>query len=207
MIRKGKTIEIVLKTRWEFDPSGSEITPKSLFPHYNLSAKLQDREEDRASASENEDTDAQMAPVGKLEDVAISTGEEDEDPILDLRAPTSTDLENGLFKCMETGHEVLAKDRESYSHSKSCSLVFIDFAWSQNKLPFNMFKQDPLSYSKLICKLIGDTIYKSEEHIWKHINGKRFLNKLEVKEVENLSLDGIIKEHGEPKLQKAGFLV
>lgn len=32
--------------------------------------------------------------------------------------------------------------------------------------------------SKLICKLTEDTINKSEEHIWKHINGKRFLNKL-----------------------------
>lgn len=32
--------------------------------------------------------------------------------------------------------------------------------------------------SKLICKLTGDTVNKSEEHIWKHINGKRFLNKL-----------------------------
>jgi len=32
--------------------------------------------------------------------------------------------------------------------------------------------------SKLICKLTGDNVNKSEEHIWKHMNGKRFLNKL-----------------------------
>lgn len=32
--------------------------------------------------------------------------------------------------------------------------------------------------SKLICKLTGDTINKSEEHIWKHISGKRFQHKL-----------------------------
>jgi hypothetical protein len=32
--------------------------------------------------------------------------------------------------------------------------------------------------SKLVCNITGDTINKSEEHIWKHINGKRFLNKL-----------------------------
>ncbi|KAI7755845.1 hypothetical protein M8C21_023613, partial [Ambrosia artemisiifolia] len=30
--------------------------------------------------------------------------------------------------------------------------------------------------SKLICKLTGHTVNKTEEHIWKHINGKRFLN-------------------------------
>lgn len=32
--------------------------------------------------------------------------------------------------------------------------------------------------SKLVCKITGDTINKLEDHIWKHINGKRFLNKL-----------------------------
>lgn len=31
---------------------------------------------------------------------------------------------------------------------------------------------------KLICKLTGDTVNKSEDHIWKHINGRRFFNKL-----------------------------
>ncbi|KAF5479704.1 hypothetical protein F2P56_000503 [Juglans regia] len=120
-----------------------------------------------------------------------------------LGAPTFTELDNGRFKCVETGHEVLVKDRESYSHSKRCRLGLIGFALSQNKPPLNMFKQDPLSRSKLICKLTGDTINKSEEHIWKHINGKRFLNKLEVKETEKLSSDGIVEEQGEQKPQKA----
>uniref|UniRef100_A0ACD5UBV3 Uncharacterized protein n=1 Tax=Avena sativa TaxID=4498 RepID=A0ACD5UBV3_AVESA len=40
--------------------------------------------------------------------------------------------------------------------------------------------------SKLVCNITGDTINKSEEHIWKHVNGKRFLNKLEKLE-ENLA--------------------
>ncbi|KAJ7970744.1 Surfeit locus 2 [Quillaja saponaria] len=50
-----------------------------------------------------------------------------------------------------------------------------------------MFKQDPLCRSKLKCKLTGDTINKSEEHIWKHINGKRFLNKLEFEKLKLLA--------------------
>ncbi|KAJ9152838.1 hypothetical protein P3X46_026353 [Hevea brasiliensis] len=100
-----------------------------------------------------------------------------------LGSPTFTELENGRFKCVETGHEMLAKDKESYSQSKRCRLGLIDFALAHNKPPLNMFKQDPLSRSKLICKLTGDTVNKSEEHIWKHINGKRFLNKLEQKEM------------------------
>ncbi|XP_065876868.1 uncharacterized protein [Euphorbia lathyris] len=101
-----------------------------------------------------------------------------------LGSPSFTLLQNGRFKCVETGHEMLSKDKESYSLSKRCRLGLIDFALSNNKPPLNMFKQDPSSRSKLICKLTGDTVNKSEEHIWKHINGKRFLNKLEQKEME-----------------------
>ncbi|CAL5026843.1 unnamed protein product [Urochloa decumbens] len=41
--------------------------------------------------------------------------------------------------------------------------------------------------SKLVCNITGDTINKSEEHIWKHINGKRFLNKLEKLEEQMVS--------------------
>ncbi|KAE9592510.1 hypothetical protein Lal_00028602 [Lupinus albus] len=44
------------------------------------------REEEDAPAGEDEDTGAQVAPIVKLEEVAVSTGEEQEDPILDLKA-------------------------------------------------------------------------------------------------------------------------
>lgn len=37
-----------------------------------------------ATAADDEDTGAQVAPIVKLEEVAVTTGEEDEDPILDL---------------------------------------------------------------------------------------------------------------------------
>ncbi|XVF60189.1 hypothetical protein PTKIN_Ptkin08bG0024400 [Pterospermum kingtungense] len=57
--------------------------------------------------------------------------------------------------------------------------------------------------SKLICKLTGDTVNKSEEHIWKHINGKRFLNKLEQKEMEKEELmNETMEEECEQKLKK-----
>ncbi|XP_028772375.1 surfeit locus protein 2-like isoform X2 [Neltuma alba] len=116
-----------------------------------------------------------------------------------LGSPTFNELENGRFRCVETGHELFAKDMDSYSHSKKCRLGLIDFALSHNKPPCNMFKQDPLSRSKLICKLTGDTVNKSEEHIWKHMNGKRFLNKLEQKEAEKLSCDGMEEEESKPR--------
>ncbi|GKV06055.1 hypothetical protein SLEP1_g17987 [Rubroshorea leprosula] len=43
-------------------------------------------DEENAPAAEDEDTGAQVAPIVKLEEVAVTTGEEDEDPILDLKA-------------------------------------------------------------------------------------------------------------------------
>ncbi|KAH7519026.1 hypothetical protein JRO89_XSUnG0150800 [Xanthoceras sorbifolium] len=43
------------------------------------------REEEEAPHNEDEDTGAQVAPIVKLEEVAVTTGEEDEDAILDLR--------------------------------------------------------------------------------------------------------------------------
>lgn len=41
-------------------------------------------EEAETTAAEDEDTGAQVAPIVRLEEVAISTGEEEEEPILDL---------------------------------------------------------------------------------------------------------------------------
>ena len=41
-------------------------------------------EEEAAPAGEEEDTGAQIAPIVKLEEVAITTGEEDEDVLLDM---------------------------------------------------------------------------------------------------------------------------
>ncbi|XP_010450644.1 PREDICTED: surfeit locus protein 2 [Camelina sativa] len=94
-------------------------------------------------------------------------------------SPTFVDLGNGRLRCVETGHEVLAGDEESYALKKRCRVGLIDHALSQGKYPFNMFSQCPFSRSKLVCKLTGDTVNKNEEHIWKHVNGRRFLNKLE----------------------------
>lgn len=49
------------------------------------SADPEHREEEEAPAvGDDEDTGANIAPIVKLEEVAVTTGEEDEDPILDL---------------------------------------------------------------------------------------------------------------------------
>lgn len=41
-------------------------------------------EEEAAAGADDEDTGAQVAPIVRLEEVAVITGEEDEDAILDL---------------------------------------------------------------------------------------------------------------------------
>ena len=43
-----------------------------------------EEEEEAAAAAEEEDTGAQVAPIIKLEEVAVTTGEEDEDVLLDM---------------------------------------------------------------------------------------------------------------------------
>jgi Ran-binding protein 1 len=40
--------------------------------------------EESSAAAEEEDTGAQVAPIIKLEEVAVTTGEEDEDVLLDM---------------------------------------------------------------------------------------------------------------------------
>ncbi|KAL2324670.1 hypothetical protein Fmac_023728 [Flemingia macrophylla] len=50
-------------------------------------ADAEHREEEEAPAvGDDEDTGAQVAPIVKLEEVAVTTGEEDEDAILDLKS-------------------------------------------------------------------------------------------------------------------------
>lgn len=43
-------------------------------------------EEEEAAGADDEDTGAQIAPIVKLEEVAVTTGEEDEDAIIDLKS-------------------------------------------------------------------------------------------------------------------------
>ncbi|XP_010929916.1 uncharacterized protein [Elaeis guineensis] len=111
-----------------------------------------------------------------------------------LGSPTFVEIGNGRFRCVETGHELLARDKDSYARSKACRLALIDAAIVQKKPPLNMFQPHPLSKSQLVCKMTGDTVNKTEEHIWKHINGRRFQNKLEQKEVEKLASAEVVEK-------------
>ncbi|XWS55511.1 hypothetical protein CRYUN_Cryun09bG0006300 [Craigia yunnanensis] len=72
------------------------------------------REEENAPAADDEDTGAQVAPIVKLEEVAVSTGEEDEDPILDLKAKLYRfDKEANQWKERGVGNVKLLKHKVS----------------------------------------------------------------------------------------------
>ncbi|CAL9076759.1 unnamed protein product [Musa textilis] len=76
-----------------------------------------DREEDAAAATaagEDEDTGAQIAPIVTLSEVAVTTGEEEEDVLLDLKAKLYRfDKEGNQWKERGTGNVKLLKHIET----------------------------------------------------------------------------------------------
>ncbi|KAM7522057.1 hypothetical protein LguiA_011959 [Lonicera macranthoides] len=72
------------------------------------------KEEEEIAAGEDEDTGAQVAPIVKLEEVAVSTGEEDEDAILDLKSKLYRfDKEGNQWKERGAGTVKLLKHKET----------------------------------------------------------------------------------------------
>ncbi|OIV98818.1 hypothetical protein TanjilG_25064 [Lupinus angustifolius] len=87
------------------------------------------REEEDVTAGEDEDTGAQVAPIVKLEEVAVSTGEENEDSILDLKAKLYRfDKEGNQWKERGAGtvkflkHKVTGKVRLLVRQSKTLKI-------------------------------------------------------------------------------------
>ncbi|XWS29036.1 hypothetical protein CRYUN_Cryun25bG0122200 [Craigia yunnanensis] len=72
------------------------------------------REDEEAPAAEDEDTGAQVAPIVKLDEVAVSTGEENEDPILDLKSKLYRfDKDGSQWKERGAGTVKLLKHKET----------------------------------------------------------------------------------------------
>ncbi|WOL04361.1 ran-binding protein [Canna indica] len=73
-----------------------------------------DREEAAAAAGDDEDTGAQIAPIVQLQEVAVTTGEEEEDALLDLKAKLYRfDKDGNQWKERGTGSVKLLKHRET----------------------------------------------------------------------------------------------
>ncbi|XP_057484546.1 ran-binding protein 1 homolog a-like [Actinidia eriantha] len=72
------------------------------------------RDGEEPAAGEDEDTGAQVAPIVKLEEVAVTTGEEDEDSILDLKSKLYRfDKDGNQWKERGAGTVKLLKHKET----------------------------------------------------------------------------------------------
>ncbi|KAL0735098.1 hypothetical protein Bca4012_011308 [Brassica carinata] len=129
---------------WEFDGwlvvRGSE-TPQ-LVPDSSSCTELTvlqferedgEHREEEAEVHEDEDTGAQVAPIVRLEEVAVTTGEEDEDAVLDLKSKLYRfDKEGKQWKERGAGTVKLLKHKETgKEHSgneKSCLWHATDFS-------------------------------------------------------------------------------
>ncbi|CAN4101862.1 unnamed protein product [Withania somnifera] len=73
-----------------------------------------EQEEEEATGADEEDTGAQVAPIVKLEQVAVSTGEENENPIIDLKAKLYRfDKDGNQWKERGAGTVKLLKHKET----------------------------------------------------------------------------------------------
>ncbi|XP_072958651.1 ran-binding protein 1 homolog b-like [Typha angustifolia] len=81
----------------------------SIDPHHR-----EEEETSEPAAGDDEDTGAQIAPIVKLEEVAVTTGEEEEDVLIDLKAKLYRyDKEGKQWKERGTGTVKLLKHKET----------------------------------------------------------------------------------------------
>ncbi|KAG2299722.1 hypothetical protein Bca52824_036194 [Brassica carinata] len=123
---------------WEFDGwlvvRGSE-TPQ-LVPDSSSCTELTvlqferedgEHREEEAEVHEDEDTGAQVAPIVRLEEVAVTTGEEDEDAVLDLKSKLYRfDKEGKQWKERGAGTVKLLKHKETGKILKIAIIVSTD---------------------------------------------------------------------------------
>ncbi|XP_020102322.1 ran-binding protein 1 homolog b-like [Ananas comosus] len=87
-------------------------------PAGKVEEKAKEEEEEASAAAaapgEDEDTGAEVAPIVKLEEVAVTTGEEEEDVLLDLKAKLYRfDKEGSQWKERGAGNVKLLKHKEN----------------------------------------------------------------------------------------------
>ncbi|CAK7343858.1 unnamed protein product [Dovyalis caffra] len=94
----------------------SSVSSAASEPEHNTKEKEVEAENatTTGAVAEDEDTGAQVAPIVKLEEVAVTTGEEDEDSLLDLKAKLYRfDKEGNQWKERGVGTVKLLKHKKS----------------------------------------------------------------------------------------------
>ncbi|XP_024536811.1 uncharacterized protein LOC9645660 isoform X1 [Selaginella moellendorffii] len=96
--------------------------------------------------------------------------------------PTFVAIVGQRFRCVETGHEMPAAEKEGYGSSKKCRDALFDRALQEGRAPLNFFQQSPEYRDKMLCKLTGALVNKNEKAVWKHVLGKSFNKQLSAQE-------------------------
>ncbi|KAL0330677.1 UNVERIFIED_CONTAM: Ran-binding protein 1b [Sesamum angustifolium] len=169
----------------------------------------EDEEEDSKPAADDEDTGAQVAPIVKLQEVAVTTGEENEDVLLDLQPMEERGVGTvKLLKHKETGkvrlvmrqnktlkicanHLVLPTMtvQEHQGNDKSCVWHAADFA--DGELKEETFCIRFASVEN--CKAFKDKIEEITESLAKD-SGESEEAKTAASLIEKLSVEGKDKE-------------
>ncbi|KAL6580835.1 hypothetical protein OROMI_006758 [Orobanche minor] len=116
-----------------------------------MNLKKEEEEEDSKPAADDEDTGAQIAPIIKLQEVVVSTGEENEDVLLDLIC---------------ANHFVLPTMavQEHHGNEKSCVWHVTDFADGELKEEMFCIR---FAWWRVNCKLFKDKIEEITESLTK----------------------------------------
>ena len=107
----------------------SLLSPNNSLTTPNMATVDPELKEEEHAPAEEEDTGAQIAPIVRLEEVAVTTGEEDEDALIDLKAKLYRfDKEGNQWKERGTGtvkflkHKVNGKVRLVMRQSKTLKI-------------------------------------------------------------------------------------
>nr|CAD1841914.1 unnamed protein product [Ananas comosus var. bracteatus] len=133
-----------------------------------------EEETNEPGAGDDEDTGAQVAPIVKLEEVAVTTGEEEEDVLLDMKAKLYRfDKDGNQWKERGTGnicanHLVVSttKMQEHAGNDKSCVWHATDFADGELKEEMFAIRFGSVENCKKFMEVveeIAESLRKSEE--------------------------------------------
>ncbi|KAF8402615.1 hypothetical protein HHK36_010704 [Tetracentron sinense] len=148
------------------------------------------REDEEAAAGEEEDTGAQVAPIIRLEEVAVTTGEEEEDAILDLKAKLYRfDKEGNQWK-----ERVLPtmSVQEHAGNDKSCVWHATDFSDGELKDELFCIRFGSIENCKTFMEMIQEVAESQEkkEENEDATSAAGFLEKLSVGEGKTEEKDG-----------------
>ncbi|KAF8369583.1 hypothetical protein HHK36_032394 [Tetracentron sinense] len=155
------------------------------------------REDEEAAAGEEEDTGAQVAPIIRLEEVAVTTGEEEEDAILDLKAKLYRfDKEGNQWKERGVGTVKLLKHKDSgkehAGNDKSCVWHATDFSDGELKDELFCIRFGSIENYKTFMEMIQEVAESQEkkEENEDATSAAGFLEKLSVGEGKTEEKDG-----------------